>query len=62
MRTMGKGIHVAIIAICGNVFLVCGGLLAHILITFVTCANSFLDKNARYIYQAVLDRVYLPEN
>ena len=32
------------------------------IITFVTCSNSISDKNARYIYQAVLDRIYLPEN
>lgn len=32
------------------------------IITFVTCTNSISDKNARYIYQAVLDRIYLPEN
>lgn len=32
------------------------------IITFVTCTNSITDKNERYIYQAVLERVYLPEN
>jgi hypothetical protein len=30
------------------------------MITFVTCTNFV--KTERYIYQAVLERVYLPEN
>lgn len=30
-------------------------------ITFVTCTNSVTDKTERYIYQAVLERVYLPQ-
>ena len=32
MKSMGRGIHIAIIAICAVAFLVCGGFLIHILI------------------------------